>query len=77
VWARTLKTGAKMPLNADPDPNYGNTVLFDTGADPIAITMSGLTALARNRAHAADIDLYVSHHATCPYAKNHRTKRAG
>jgi hypothetical protein len=77
VWARTLKNGAKMPLNADPDPNYGNVVLFDNGDTAIAITMSGLTTEARNRAHAADIDLYVAHHATCPFAKEYRTKRAG
>ena len=76
LWARTLKAGKPMPLNARPDSSYGNVLLVGTFGDgaQIAVSLGTLDSPARLRAAGADVALYVPHHATCPNASKHRRR---
>jgi len=56
IWAVTT-TGAKMPLDADPDPE--GLFVLERGVAVHVIDAKG-------------VDRYTSHFATCPDAASHR-----
>ena len=69
VWA-TSQSGKAMPLNAKPDP-FGNVrVTGQAGARSAWVLVGEKLEAAR----AADVCLYMPHHATCPEAGKWRKK---
>jgi hypothetical protein len=70
LWAKT-PTGAKMPVNPEPDPT-GNIVLSE-GPKPSDWPLATVTHMSQ----APDKPRYKSHFATCPNAKQHRGKGTG
>jgi hypothetical protein len=65
IWVRSAKTGALMPLDAEPNEN-GNVAIVDgrghvISGDLFEEMLGGVR--------------YTSHFATCPFAAKHRDKR--
>lgn len=61
----TTRRGARMPVDADPDPDRGNVVVVGGQA---GVLDRRRAAAARNRG----VPLYLHHAASCPHA--HRWK---
>lgn len=57
-----------MPIDADPVDN-GNVFLYHDGPKLVAQVLSAQKLGAARAKHVA---LRISHHATCPHAKNWR-----
>jgi len=71
-WAVTA-AGAKMPLDAEPNP-AGNVRLHrPEAADPLAVVCRPQEAEEARRLGFGD-QLYMPHHATCPKASKHRRR---
>ena len=66
-----LDTGAWMPVDARPDDLSG-TVLIPKAAGESARVVGSLEERLRLQGRGL---LYVSHFATCPYARQHRRRR--
>lgn len=71
-WIRMVATGRPNPLNPDPDYAHGNVHIM--GADAGEHEGKGIvvTGHALEEARAARKPLYLSHFATCEFAKEHR-----
>lgn len=61
--------GRTMPVDREPDEELGN-ILVERGVAEVLTTTTQLLAVRAER------PLYVSHFATCRYAKVHRRRRA-
>lgn len=64
VWATNERSGKPAPIDAEPDPR-GNIELWDMPDGTTAYSMP----------HQSGWPRYVNHFATCPYARQHASKR--
>lgn len=72
VWAVSSKTGNKMPVDYNPNPDKGNVLLqLDRGQLVAAVLAGPRLAGAR----AAGVELRTAHHTTCPKADLYRRRR--
>lgn len=67
-WVRLAISGSRMPLDPEPNAEKGNVHIANND-DQKAVLLSGPVLDA---ARDERLDLYVSHFATCPNAKEHR-----
>lgn len=67
IWRRVTVHGRAMPIDADPHPD-GNIRLDRDGKTAHMVTRGELE-------QGVTGDLYRSHFATCPHAKDHRKTR--
>lgn len=67
-WGVSEATGHRMPVNPEPHP-MGNLRLTETGGDPQVSVFN--TDIARAVRQGGE-PLYLSHHATCPFAATYR-----
>lgn len=68
LWARVQASGKRIPL--DPEPIHGgNLELLEKRAEK-----GRKVLVVRYAARPGGKPLYVSHHATCPWAKEWRKK---
>lgn len=69
-WITSEARRRPMPIDRDPTPD-GNVLIIREGATDVARVLGPLEVMSK-RMSDPDVDLYLSHFATCPDAEEHR-----
>jgi hypothetical protein len=69
VWARSVKSGVSMPIDADPVLTGGNIELDESGS------RVQFRVVTEEEKTDGRFDLHVSHFATCPDGETWRNRR--
>lgn len=72
VFAKNANTGAFQIVDAAPNWEKGNITLSGQATHELQAHVHNVTDVASNR--AAGVPYHTDHHATCPYADQHRRK---
>lgn len=70
IWAVSLATERRMPVDREPTP-LGNVTLDYSGTLPAASVLAGI---ALSSAREKGVTLHLSHFVTCPDRDQHRKK---